>query len=78
MDENNLLLGKVIPTSGKRKFVEHRKIQAIYPMEYLCLDIKYIWVSGEKRNLICLHFWMYLAERPLNKYYKAALKNRCN
>lgn len=54
MDENNLLLGKVISTSGKRQFVKHRKIHATYPMEYLCLDIKYIWVAGEKRNYYLL------------------------
>lgn len=47
MHENNLLLGKVIKTSGKRQFVQHRKIAANYPMEYLCLDIKYIWVHGD-------------------------------
>jgi putative transposase len=50
MNENNLLLGKVIRTTGKRKFVRHRKIEATRPMEYLCLDIKYIWVQGERRN----------------------------
>lgn len=49
MDENNLLLGKVIRTSGKREWVKHRKIAATKPMEYLCLDIKYIWVDGEGR-----------------------------
>lgn len=49
MDENNLLLGKVIKTSGKRAFVKHRKITAVKPMEYLCLDIKYLWVHGENR-----------------------------
>jgi putative transposase len=49
MDENNLLLGKVIKTSGKREFVKHRKITATRPIEYLCLDIKYIWVHGEGR-----------------------------
>lgn len=53
MDENNLLLGKVIKTTGKRQFVKHRKIIAAYPMDYLCLDIKYIWVHGEQR-------WYYL------------------
>ena len=53
MDEHNLLLGKVIRTSGKRKFVQHRKIQASYPMEYLCLDIKYVYVHGEKRKFTC-------------------------
>ena len=50
MNENNLLLGKVIRTSGKRRFVQHRRIEATHPMEYLCLDIKYIWVHGERRN----------------------------
>ncbi len=49
MDENHLLLGKVIRTSGKRNFVKHRKIDAKYPMEFICLDIKYVWVHGEGR-----------------------------
>lgn len=54
MDEQNLLLGKVISTSGKRTFVQHRKIEATRPMEYLCLDIKYVWVAGESRNYYLL------------------------
>jgi putative transposase len=54
MDENNLLLGKVIKTTGKRQFVMHRKIAATKPMEYLCLDIKYIWVDAEKRHYYLL------------------------
>jgi putative transposase len=54
MKEQNLLLGKVISTSGKRQFVKHRKIEAIRPMEYLCLDIKYVWVAGESRNYYLL------------------------
>jgi transposase InsO family protein len=49
MDENNLLLGKVIRTSGNRQWVKHRKIAATRPMEYVCLDIKYLWVHGEGR-----------------------------
>ena len=54
MDENNLLLGKLIKTSGKRQWVKHRKIQASKPMEYLCLDIKYLWIEGEKRHYYLL------------------------
>jgi transposase InsO family protein len=54
MDENHLLLGKIIRTSGKRQFVRYRRIDARYPMEHLCLDIKYIWVHGEKRNYYLL------------------------
>ncbi|HET8689137.1 MAG TPA: IS3 family transposase, partial [Methanosarcina sp.] len=49
MDENKLLLGKVIQTQGKRQWVKHRKITASKPLEYLCLDIKYVWVQGEHR-----------------------------
>jgi transposase InsO family protein len=49
MDQNHLLLGKVIKTQGKRTWVKHRKIEAKKPLEYLCLDIKYVWIEGEKR-----------------------------
>lgn len=54
MDESKLLLGKVIRTSGKRQFVQQRKINASKPMEHLCLDIKYIWIHGEKRHYYLL------------------------
>src|ERR1041384_3845430 len=54
MDEQKLLLGKVIRTSGKRQFVQHRKINASKPMEHLCLDIKYVWIHGEKRHYYLL------------------------
>lgn len=53
MDEKNLLLGKVIRTKGQRRWVKYRKITAARPMEYLCLDIKYVWVHGD-------HRWYYL------------------
>lgn len=53
MDENHLLLGKVIRCKGKRQWVKYRRIQASKPLEYLCLDIKYVWVHGE-------HRWYYL------------------
>jgi putative transposase len=49
MKENRLLLGKVIKTQGKREWVKFRRIEAKKPMEYLCLDLKYVWVHGEKR-----------------------------
>jgi putative transposase len=53
MDVHKLLLGKVIRTHGKRNWVQYRKIPANKPLEYLCLDIKYVWVQGEGR-------WYYL------------------
>ena len=49
MDEEHLLLGKVIKSKGKRIWVQFRKVQASRPMEHLCLDIKYVWVHGESR-----------------------------
>lgn len=49
MDENRLLCGKVIRCKGKRAFVQYRRIKASRPLEYLCLDLKYIWVTGERK-----------------------------
>lgn len=49
MKESRLLCGKVIRTQGKRQWVKYRRIEAQRPMEYLCLDIKYVWVHGENR-----------------------------
>lgn len=49
MDENRLLCGKVIRCKGKRDYVKFRRIEATRPMQYLCLDIKYVWVQGESR-----------------------------
>lgn len=54
MDESHLLLGKVIRTKGKREFVKFRKINADYPMQYLCLDIKYFSITGEQRHYYLL------------------------
>ena len=54
MSEQHLLLGKVIRTTGKRDFVKHRKVDAKYPMECICLDIKYVWVEGERRHYFLL------------------------
>jgi putative transposase len=74
MDENNLLLGKVIRTKGKREFVRHRKIQAAYPMEYLCLDIKYIWVAGEKRNYYLLTVLDVYSRMAIDQILQASIK----
>ena len=54
MKEHDLLLGKVIRPTGKREFVKFRRIVATRPLEYLCWDIKYVWVQGERRNYYLL------------------------
>jgi transposase InsO family protein len=54
MQESNLLLGKVIRPAGKREFVKFKRIEATKPLEYLCWDIKFVWVQGERRNYYLL------------------------
>ena len=50
MSEANLLLIKQrISTHGKRQFVQFRVIDAQVPLEYLTMDIKYIYIDEEKR-----------------------------
>lgn len=74
MNEHNLLLGKVIRTSGKRTFVKHRRIEAQYPMEYLCLDIKYVWVEGEKRNYYLLTILDVYSRKALEQIFKPSIR----
>lgn len=50
MTESHLLCGRRIKAQGKRQWVSHRRIKASRPLEYLCLDIKYVWVHGEGRH----------------------------
>lgn len=54
MKESNLLLGTMVHPTGKREYVKFRRIEATKPLEYLCWDIKYIWVQGERRNYYLL------------------------
>jgi transposase InsO family protein len=43
-----------ISTYGKRAFVQSRKVDASYPMQHLTMDIKYVYIHGEKRNVYLL------------------------
>lgn len=74
MNENNLLLGKVIRTSGKRTFVKHRKINANYPMEFICLDIKYVYIHGEKRNYFLLTVLDVFTRKAIAQILQASIK----
>ncbi len=74
MNEENLLLGKVIRTSGKRQFVRHRKITASYPMEYLCLDIKYVYVHADKRNYYLLTILDVFSRKIVDQIFQKSIK----
>lgn len=55
MKEHRLLCGVVIRTRGeKRQFVSYRVQEPVRPMEQLCMDIKYVYIHGEKRNALLL------------------------
>lgn len=74
MNENNLLLGKVIRTSGRREFVQHRKIDASRTMEYLCLDIKYVWIHPEKRHYYLLSIMDVYSRKILNWVFQRSIR----
>ena len=74
MNEQNLLLGKIIRTSGIRKFVQHRKISASYPMEYLCLDIKYVYVHADKRNYYLLTILDVFSRKTVDQIFQKSIR----
>jgi transposase InsO family protein len=74
MNENKLLLGKVIRAHGKREFVRFRKIGATKPMEYICWDIKYIWVQGERKNYYLLTLMDVYTRRVLDWIFQGSIR----
>ena len=74
MDESHLLCGKKIKTQGKRAFVQFRRINATKPMEYLCLDIKYVWVHGEGCNYFQLAIMDVFSRRILCYIFQKSIK----
>lgn len=54
MRENGLLLDKLPRKRSPRQWVKWRKIQDAKPLEYLCMDIKYVHIHGAKRNAYLL------------------------
>jgi len=74
MDESNLLMGKVIRSSGKRTWVQFRKIQCTRPMEYLCLDIKYVWVQGDGRWYYLLSIMDVYSRRILHYIFQKSVR----
>jgi putative transposase len=76
MDEHRLLCGRVIKTQGKRQWVKFRRIQATRPMEYLCLDIKYVWVQGEGRWYYQLAIMDVFSRRVIGWLFQPSLRHK--
>jgi transposase InsO family protein len=74
MGENGLLLGKAVKTNGKRDFVRFRKIVASRPMEYLCWDIKYVWIGPERKNYYLLSIMDVYSRRIIDWIFQGSIK----
>lgn len=75
MSENRLLCGKVIVAhAGKRQFVRFRKISAQYPMQHMCMDIKYIYIQGEKKYTYLLSLIDVFTRKIMGYVFKPSIK----
>lgn len=55
MREHRLLFNsRIRPLSSRRDFVRYRKINAERPLQYLCMDIKYVHIHGQGKNALLL------------------------
>ena len=63
-----------IRTNGRRRFVQMRKIEATYPMQHLSMDIKYVYIHGERRNAYLLTVMDIFTRRVLGHLLKASIR----
>ena len=63
-----------ICTNGRRRFVQMRKVEASYPMEHLSMDIKYVYIHGERRNVYLLTVMDIFTRRVLGHLLKASIR----
>ena len=55
MKKNHLLYnGRICVHGAPRSFVRFRRIEANRPLQYLCMDIKYVHIHGQGRNALLL------------------------
>jgi len=54
MKDNGLLLERVLPGRMPRQWVKWRTVKDARPLEHLCMDIKYVYIHGVKRNAYLL------------------------
>jgi len=49
MKESGLLLSKIKSGPSQRQWVQWRKIEGAMPLDYICMDIKHVYIHDEKR-----------------------------
>jgi putative transposase len=52
--ENHLVYRRTIRTTGRRNFAKYRKIQADRPLQYLALEIKYVYIHADRKQAYLL------------------------
>jgi transposase InsO family protein len=65
---------KIRVHTGKRVFVRYRTVEAQYPMQHLCMDIKYVYIHGEGRNAYLLTVLDIFTRRVLRYAFKNSIK----
>lgn len=75
-EEGLLLFREKIKTSGKRDFVKFRKIDADHPLQYLVMDIKYIYVHNEKRFYYLLTIMDVCTRIILGHLFKSSIRKQ--
>ena len=63
-----------IRTSGQRQFVQQRKINATHPLQFLSMDIKYVYIHGEQRNVYLLTIIDVFTRRVLGHLLKPSIR----
>lgn len=76
MKEQKLLLGKRIRTSGKRNFVKMMVVTPTEPHQHLQMDIKYFWITGERKNAYLLSILDVFSRKVLGWKLGRSLKKK--
>lgn len=76
MQENKLLLGTSIRVPGKRAFVRFRSVTPTRPMEYLCMDIKYVYIPEERRYVYLLTIMDIYSRRVLDWILQSSIRKQ--
>jgi len=74
MKQNKLVLGSGIHVQGKRDFVRFRVVFPTRPMEYLCMDIKYVYIPDERRHQYLLSIMDIYSRRVMEWMLKPSIR----
>jgi len=76
MQGNKLLLGLSVRVHGKRTFLKFRVIFPIRPMEYLCMDIKYVYIPEEHRYVYLLTILDICSRRVMDWILQSSIRKQ--